>query len=91
MYEELKEKFNSNEVTEIIVTENNTVLMEYFEDVLKESDELVNEVFNLFAKYSSTTDEEFKNIRRKYEKIFETNKWSFVEVSWIGNEETEEK
>lgn len=41
MYEELKEKFN-NEVTEITITENNTILMEYFMDVLKESDELVN-------------------------------------------------
>lgn len=83
MKKELREKFNVEEESEMIVTENGTVLMAYFEDVLEEADDLVKEVFDLFSKYSSATDEEMAIVRKKYESLFEKTKWTFIEVPLV--------
>lgn len=80
MRSELREKFDVEDDSELIVTENGTVLMAYFEDVLEEADDLVTEVFDLFSKYSSTTDKEMEDIHNKYESMFKKAKWTFVEV-----------
>lgn len=83
MKRELREKFNAKEKSELIVTENGTILMAYFEDVLEEADDLVKEVFKLFSKYSSTTDKEMEDIHNEYESMFKKTKWTFVEVPLI--------
>lgn len=83
MRSELRKKFDVENDSELIVTEKGTILMGYFEDVLEEADDLVKEVFDLFSKYSSATDEEMTLVRKKYDSLFEKNKWTFVEVPLI--------
>ncbi|MBM1151954.1 hypothetical protein JQC73_03215 [Enterococcus durans] len=83
---ELREKFDVAVDSGLIVTENGTVLMAYFEDVLDEADELVKEVFDLFSKYSSATDEETAIVRKKYDSLFEKTRWTFIEVPLVDEE-----
>ena len=85
MHEEMQEKKDVEDKTDLIVTENGTVLMAYFEDVLEEADDLVKEVFNLFCEYSSTTDEEMTIVRKKYESLFEKTKWTIIEVPLVDD------
>jgi len=54
--------------------------------VLDEADELVKEVFDLFSKYSSATDEETAIVRKKYDSLFEKTRWTFIEVPLVDEE-----
>lgn len=82
MYSELQEEFK-NYKSKPMVSVNGTILVGYFEDVLKESDELAKSVINLFEQSSSTTDEEMIIIRERYKTLFEESRWSFFEASLI--------
>lgn len=82
MYSELQEEFK-NYKGKPMVNVNGTILVGYFEDVLKESDELAKSVINLFEQFSSTTDEEMIIIRGRYKTLFEESRWSFFEASLI--------